>query len=112
MPHNSTRDRALKDVSTFTVSKLSYLFLLLSSLVGRSAGAFHVVLLLVAYGIFKPERLEMNILHKKGKKKVSSTCNTDNRFYCIYVEKEIVLGGCFANCDYRMDFSFFKPGWM
>lgn len=36
---------------------------------GRSEGAFHVVLLLVAYGIFKPERLEMNILHKKGKKK-------------------------------------------
>lgn len=26
IPHISTRDRALKDVSTFTVSKLSYLF--------------------------------------------------------------------------------------
>lgn len=76
---------------------------------GKSLGAFHVVLLPVGYGNMKDFRLTFY----KRKKKVSSTCNTDDRFYCIYVEKQIVLGGCFVNHDNRMDtFFYYKPGRM
>lgn len=44
IPHISTRVRALKDVSTFTVSKLSYLFYCFFVSAGEEFGTFHVVL--------------------------------------------------------------------
>lgn len=115
--HISTRDRALKDVSTFTVSKLSYHFYCFFVPAGEggggSLGAFHVVLLPAGHGIISRGRLQLNILQKKEKKKVSSTCNTDNRFYCIYVERQIVLGERFVNCINRMkNFLFLVPGQM
>lgn len=40
IPHISTRDRALKDVSTFTVSKLSYLFYCCFVSAGEEFGFF------------------------------------------------------------------------
>lgn len=70
LPHISTKDQALKDVLVLSlypnclISFTAYLFL-----PRRRLGAFRVVLLPVGYGVIKPGRHKLNILHKKGKKK-------------------------------------------
>lgn len=106
-PHNRTRDQALKDVSTFTVSKLSYLFYCFFCF---SCGGVWLRSMLCFY-LWDMESSNLEdfswIFYKKEKKKLSSTCNTDNRFYCIYVEKQVVLGGRFVNCNNRMEILFF-----
>lgn len=89
IPHISTRDEALKDVSTFTVSKPSYLLYCYFVSAWDEFGLFPCCAYTFRIWNYRTCKTFVEYFTKKvkcKKKKVSSTCNTNNRFDCIYVE--------------------------
>lgn len=80
---------------------VSSLLLLFLFLVGKSFGAFHVVLLIVARGIIKPMRLTFTILQKRIKMYLALVTRAIVLLYLC--RKPVVLGGRFVHCINRMD---------
>lgn len=73
----------------FTVTVL-FLALLHLFLLERSLEAFQVVLLPIGHGNIEPRTIPLSILQRRGKFYLALV--TDNRFYCIYVEKLFYRG--------------------
>lgn len=112
IPHISTRDRALKDVSTFTVSRLSYLFYFFVSARGGEFGCFPCCAFTCMTWNHLTWKTSVDYFTKSLKKKVSSTCNTNNRFYCIYVEKTNCSRETLCKLQQQNGNLFLKPGKM